>query len=181
MVRTDQAGVQNTSLTYHVMLRDFDIPATPIVSINSNQELVANGRDVLQWYSNDMMIPGANKSIYKPTANAIYTVKSTVNDCTSSPSFPIFVLPQALFPIDANSYITFFPNPSNDIVRVYYQLATNESLQVIIYNVNGAKLMEFREVHNGDRIPVEKLSHGVYPILFITKNSKKQFAGRLIR
>ncbi len=181
LIRTDQAGVQNTSLTYHVMLRDFDIPSTPIVSINSNQELVANGRDVLQWYSNDMMIPGANKSIYKPTANAIYTVKSTVNDCTSSPSFPIFVLPQALFPIDANSYITFFPNPSNDIVRVYYQLATNESLQLIIYNVNGAKLMEFSEVHNGDMIPVEKLSHGVYPILFITKNSKKQFAGRLIR
>jgi hypothetical protein len=181
LVRTDLTGVKNTSLSFHVILRNINIPATPIVTIIAKQELVANGRGLLQWYINEKVIPGANKSIYKPTVNAIYTVKSTIDNCTSSPSFPIFFLPQTLFPIDANSFITFFPNPSIDKVKVYYMLATNESLEVIVYNLNGAKIMELSDVHNGDVIPLENLSHGVYPILFITKNGKKQFTGQLIR
>jgi hypothetical protein len=174
-------GGYNKSPTMHVMLNNSYIPATLSITMNSNNELVANSNNVIQWYQNSILIIGATNNFFKPMVNAYYTAKTTIDGCTSSPSFPIFYVAQALFQIDSKNYISFFPNPVNDKVNIYYQLANNESLQVIIYALNGRKLMEFENVYSGDMLQVEKLSRGVYPVLFITKKDKKQFTGQLIK
>ncbi|MES2329488.1 MAG: alpha-L-rhamnosidase C-terminal domain-containing protein [Bacteroidota bacterium] len=180
-VRLGTSGRFDTSQKYKVVLGPFSVPAQPVVSVNSNKELVANTGSGVQWYRNGIIVPGAIGNLYKPSDNALYTIKSTVNGCTSSPSVAVFYIAKALFEIDEKQYITLFPNPAVDYVSIIYKLNSVKPVQVSISALNGTRLMNLENVNSGDRISLDVLSHGVYLVTVTNPEDKRQYTTKLIK
>lgn len=91
-------------------------PLEPLVTFNQGVLTTSAGTDI-QWYLNDVAIPGATATTYKPTANGVYKVKlKDVNGCLATASYGITILST----VADNPFATFyaFPNPATDVLWV---------------------------------------------------------------
>jgi hypothetical protein len=66
--------------------------------------------------------------------------------------------------IKKQSEVTFFPNPAKDLVTLKY--ATTKSIDVVIYNVLGAKVKSFTHSSNETTLNISDLEKGLYFIRF---------------
>ena len=66
--------------------------------------------------------------------------------------------------IKKQSVVTFFPNPAKDVVTLKY--ATTKSIDVVIYNVLGAKVKSFTHSSNETTLNISDLEKGLYFIRF---------------
>lgn len=88
------------------------IPPTPTVVRGNNDtlEVTSSLGDTYIWFRNNVVVPGVNTPIYRPTLGGNYTVRVVANGCTSAVSAPVVVtsLGNTLSPISVNVY----PNPT---------------------------------------------------------------------
>jgi gliding motility-associated-like protein len=92
LVATSDNGCKD-SITKQVVV--FPQPQVPVISANGPTSvcegttiiLSTNGSPALQWYNNNILIPGATTSSYMVTQSGTYTVTSTdANGCSSTSS-----------------------------------------------------------------------------------------------
>jgi hypothetical protein len=153
----------------------------PTISFGNNNELVANYGNAFQWFRNKVPIPNAVNRVYKPLDNAYYTVAAIINSCFSLQSKGIDFIINPIFEIDKNSYISFFPNPVVDNIKVVFRLLNDQSVRVTIYNEAGKKVLDFNNVKNGDNLSLISLVRGVYLITFTTVDSEIKYSSKLIK
>jgi hypothetical protein len=153
----------------------------PTISFGNNNELVANYGNAFQWFRNKVPIPNAVNRVYKPLDNAYYTVAAIINSCFSLQSKGINFIINPIFEIDKNSYISFFPNPVVDNIKVVFRLLNDQSVRVTIYNEAGKKVLDFNNVKNGDNLSLISLVRGVYLITFTTVDSEIKYSSKLIK
>lgn len=153
----------------------------PTISFNNNNELVANYGVAFQWFRNQILIPNAVNKVYKPLDNASYTVASIINGCFSSQSNAINFISNPIFEIDKNNYISFFPNPVIDYIKVVFRLVNDQPVRVAIFNEIGKKMLDFNNVKNGDNLSLISLVRGIYLITFTTVVSDIKYSSILIK
>lgn len=150
------------------------LPFTPIITSNGTiiHSDALNGN---QWYNQNNLITGATTQDFTITSVGEYTVKVTLNGCTSNVSNMIKDITTAIDSYDNSKKIKVFPNPVSDDLTVEY-IGNLDEMKYEIFSSSGQLITSgiFRErmvVHTSS------LSDGVYVIKF---SSGKSFEFRKV-
>jgi hypothetical protein len=149
-------------------------PPTPTVS-NVAGVLTSSSATGNQWYLNGNIIAGATNQTYTPTTNGVYTVKVTLNGCTSSASAGTTISGVGIEELDLFG-LNIFPNPSQGSFNVSFNAVMNETYSIRIYDEAG------RLVHNGTvakqegeynyAVQLGKVADGMYNVSISTGKSE---------
>lgn len=155
----DEQGCRVFSDTLLVI--EGESPPKPVVT-RVNNSLVTTAGPSIQWYRNDVLIPGATEQVYYPTMSGFYSVSFTgENGCSNFSNAIGFPLNTA--ENEANS-ISMFPNPVDDQLYV-----TTENLQleeIAIYSAEGKLVHQNRIFSNQFVVSVRDFSPGMYYVRF---------------
>ena len=93
-----------------ILLRVNPVPSSPMVK-QSGKLLTSSAETGNQWFSNGVLIPGANAKEYAPTQSGYYSVSTNLNGCESTPSQKYYFLITGVTTLDHNEFIKVYPNP----------------------------------------------------------------------
>ncbi|HVS95835.1 MAG TPA: FG-GAP-like repeat-containing protein [Puia sp.] len=117
-----------------------------------------------QWYLGVNAIPGATQQRYKPSAAGEYSVKVTVDGCTSTISSSYDYRPPVTPPPSGNDSIYYSPNPMGNFLTLKFNPAFVSDVSIELYELNGNAVLRQNNVTNGERIDVSSLMPGIYVI-----------------
>lgn len=142
------------------------VPNTaPVITQNGNV-LTSNVSADLQWYRNEIAIPGANGTTYTIIEPGSYKVDATVNGCTVS-SNTINALVTALVDLDnISNGVLVAPNPNNGNFELAFQTTRTGKLAIALYNTQGQAIYnENRNTFTGTyrkNFALQHLANGIY-------------------
>ncbi|MBM3403167.1 MAG: T9SS type A sorting domain-containing protein, partial [Bacteroidetes bacterium] len=158
-MRTNMCMSQSDSLKVTVNKS----PSIPIITRNQ-AELVSNYTSGNQWYSSDgSAIPGASEQKFRPALSGYYTVRATVDGCTSAMSANYYYITTSVINISDDEYISFSPNPFSSNININFKIRTYSKFNIEIISSGSGKIIKsFKNVLNGQSIDLGTLSQGVY-------------------
>lgn len=115
-------------------------PPTPTIT-NVGGVLTSSAATGNQWYLNGVAIAGATGQTYTPTANGVYTVKVTVNGCTSSTSANTTINGVGLDELNAFG-LNIFPNPSQGAFNVTFNAVNGEEYTITVFDEVGRNVYQ---------------------------------------
>jgi hypothetical protein len=141
-------------------------PSTPTITNNAGV-LTSSAPTGNQWYLNGVAIPGATGQTYTPTANGVYTVKVTLNGCTSSASAGTTINGVGIEEIEQGLF-SIFPNPSQGEFNVAFDANADETYELKVYDEIG-KLVYDATIKNqsGDynhQVKLVEVASGIYTV-----------------
>ena len=144
------------------------IPVTPVISQNG-KVLQSNALSGNQWYNQDIAISGATSQNYTIISIGDYTVKVTLNGCSSLTSNMIKDVTTHIVTPGLNETIKIYPNPVSDDLTIEYKDNQNE-IRFEIFN-SGGQLITSGLFRESILIPTSLFSAGIYIIKFNTGKS----------
>ncbi|HZY79755.1 MAG TPA: choice-of-anchor tandem repeat GloVer-containing protein [Cyclobacteriaceae bacterium] len=149
-------------------------PDTDHTSLKSNSSPTGN-----QWYRNGEAISGATAVSYEPFLEGVYTLKITVEGCSSEESNSINIKVTGLE--DPSSYIAVTPNPADDKVDMMIADPDDKPITITLTDVLG-RISEQRDsrTNSTERFDIQSLAKGFY-IFKVTNNGvtvSKKFVKR---
>jgi hypothetical protein len=133
----------------------------PVVTRDAAGDLVSSDSTGNQWLLNGVAIPGATARVYHPDQPGVYTVVSTVADCSSAPSLPYSLALKGQIDIGSGKYISLVPNPVQNSLSLYWN-AAGSSLDAAIADPQGRVLKTLYNVPNGTVVDLTGLPKGIY-------------------
>lgn len=104
-------------------------------------------------------ISGATSAIYVATANGLYSVEVTKDNCTDT-SLCETVANVGIDAFKTSLNVVISPNPSNDFVRVDFGSVKTAMVQV--FDAAGKDVIPQMEIISGEKIDLRSLERGVY-------------------
>ena len=157
------------------------IPAKPVITLNVNQ-LLSSSASGNQWYLNGAIINGATASAYSPLQSGIYTVRVTLNGCSSAISEPynfVFTGQNELF---EKEFIKLFPNPIQNEFFIHYNFNDlTKNINVKIYSSNGALVKTLNEIKSSEKIITSQWPKGQLMIVIETPTTGRRFIYNIIK
>jgi hypothetical protein len=150
-------------------------PAVPVITYTAGQ-LHSSSAVGNQWYSGTTLIPNATAQNYTPTAYGTYSVRVTVNGCTSI-SAP-FNYNTTEIPEIAQAQLQISPNPVADELSVRLP-DSKQAFSYSIYDVSGSLVLEGFFQKNTASLSVSALPSGVY--MLKTGNGDQEFTTRFVK
>lgn len=132
------------------------------VTINGNQLEATNGFVSYLWYFNGLPISGATSNTYIPTQAGNYYVEVIDSNGCENLSAIVNYNPSTGIKEDLVSNIEIYPNPSREYVWIKTPIPT----QVIITELSGRKIMEFK-IENEFKLDLSELSNGIYLVQYL--------------
>jgi hypothetical protein len=176
---TNQSGC--TSRSANAVITSKPIPATPTVS-RDNSDLVSNSTQGNQWFNSvGEAIPGANAQKFRPTTNGYYTVKTTVNGCTSLSSANYFYVSTAVLNLSNGQFVKIFPNPVINDMIIEYNIQGQYELNVQLYDMTGKVIFERKGLRTGNVINLNTLAKGNYMLKVLKKDGKVLYTGKIAK
>jgi Subtilase family/GEVED domain/Secretion system C-terminal sorting domain len=142
-------------------------PLEPLITFNQGVLTTSAGTEI-QWYLNEVAIPGATSTTYKPTANGTYKVKlRDVNGCLASATYGITIL--AVTADNPFATLYAFPNPAKNELHIGIPDAISASnMRVRISDMQGKEIRDYRVESRDNRLTLDisLLPAGNYVISF---------------
>ncbi|MEY3945441.1 MAG: hypothetical protein RJB03_147 [Bacteroidota bacterium] len=157
------AGCEGTRSKLSVTTKD--VPAKPTISRDANGNLVSSATAGNQWYKDGALLSGSTGTTYKPDAVAQYTVKSTVNGCTSAASEQYYYILTAASNLSTNNLIRIYPNPASASIQIEYDPASMGLIQFEILDFSGKIITKRKTLRPGTHI-FEKEFQGICTLKF---------------
>lgn len=168
VLRKNNAGCSIYSDT--VFISKTAIPATPVVTIDANNNLLSSSASGNQWYNDTLTaIANATAQFYKPSANGYYAVKVIQNGCSSAFSNRFNYTVTAINVV-LNSELSINPNPAQSEVFIHNNLTGVPILNAIIYNTAAQTVFNQYNLKNGDAINISHLPAGIYYVHLYNQN-----------
>ncbi len=152
---------------------DLTVYAIPTISIQSGTILTAssNGASTTyQWLNcttGNSVIPNATTSTYTATVNGMYSVISTLGNCSDT-SACVTVNSVELENLNNSTLLVkLSPNPTSDKVQVTFTSISSAS--IVVYDLQGKIISILNEVTSGDLISLEGVQPGIYMIKVISE------------
>jgi len=176
---TNQFGC--TSRSASAAITSKPIPAAPTVSRDAS-DLVSSSTQGNQWYNNlGEAIPGATSQKYRPTTNGYYTVRSTVNGCTSLSSANYFYVSTAVLNLSNGQFVRIFPNPIVNDMIIEYNIQGQYELNIQLYDMTGKLVLERKGLRTGQLTNLTTLSKGTYMLKVLKKDGKVLYSGKIAK
>lgn len=140
------------------------VPARPAVTLNlDNPEtpvLTSNAASGNQWFLNGTAIAGATQASHTVSAQGIYAVKVTADDCASELSAAMPLVITATLPAEATTLLTVYPNPAAEKISVTLPGKGNKRLSITGHD--GKVVYELETSEQAVIINVADYAAGVY-------------------
>jgi hypothetical protein len=146
-----------------------DVPPKPTISRDANGNLVSSATAGNQWYKDGALLSGSTGTTYKPDAVAQYTVKSTVNGCTSAASEQYYYVLTAVSNLSTNNLIRIYPNPASASIQIEYDPASIGLIQFEILDFSGKIITKRKTLRPGTHI-FEREFQGICTLKFYNQN-----------
>ncbi len=146
-----------------------DIPAKPTISRDANGNLVSTATAGNQWYKDGTLLTGITGTTYKPDAAAHYTVKSTVNGCTSAASEQYYYVLTALSNLSTSTFVRIYPNPASAFVQIEFDPARLGLIQLEILDFSGKIIAERKTLRPG-KYYFDREFQGICTLKFYNSN-----------
>ncbi len=156
------------------------IPAAPTIVRDGTNNLVSSALTGNLWYKEAVALSDTGQQ-YKPTTAGNYSVKTTLNGCTSSMSAAYYYLVTALVTFSNNQYLKLYPNPARENFRMDYKLDGQFQLRLKIYDLNGKLLLTKGKLSTGSLISLKQLSPGAYVVIIEENNGKLIYIDKIIK
>lgn len=160
--------------TYTIIVRNFaseetievevvsenDYPNTPVIELTGGGLSVSTTEgQVVQWYFNEVIVEGANESLYEFENVGSYQVSVSNGACTSL-SDPFVVLSADIIELELEIY----PNPVEDEISFKLSLELQKEVnRITIGDLSGRQVKVFG---NTERLDVSSLKSGLYILQF---------------
>ena len=115
-------------------------PPTPTVT-NVAGVLTSSSATGNQWYLNGSPIAGATGQTYTPTVNGVYTVKVSLNGCTSNASTNLTINGLGLDELNVFG-LNIFPNPSQGAFNVTFNAVNGEEYTITVFDEVGRNVYQ---------------------------------------
>jgi hypothetical protein len=176
-VGTNAAGL---SLGITVLVNS--IPNQPTINRDNNNNLVSSAISGNQWYSdNQTLLAGIIQQVYKPISVGYYSVKVTLNGCTSIMSDKYYYLGIALNSLTAENTVILYPNPVKNQFVVNFQVQGVSKANIEITDEFGKKLLSLKNLKSGDQVDVSNLIGGVYFVKTFSDDGKLNSITRILK
>jgi len=147
------------------------------VSESSSRYGITARAQTLQWYKNDVLIPGANTNPYI-IENATPADSGSYHCIISDTNFPDFEIVRAPIVVDVTLGITsneiedfqLYPNPTNNIL--YLKSPSSNEATVTIYDLNGRLVLNQNINKAINEINLSQFQNGIYVLEYKTENTK---------
>jgi hypothetical protein len=139
-------------------------PPAPVIYVNGSL-LSTDPYPQLQWYENNVAIPGANGSTYSIVlpSTSIFTVsRISIDGCE------VFSLPYSpSLELNQNNIqaIHVFPNPTNNVLNID---APTEIQELAILDLQGRVVQTYFNIQ--DKVDISSVSNGTYYLKIKTEN-----------
>ena len=127
------------------------------------------------------VIAGQTTQSYKPSLVGFYSVKVTLNNCSSPFSDKYYYLVTALANLTNGQFIHLYPNPTSNDLIIDYNLTGQTQVSVKILDVNGIMVINKNKLSKGSKVGVTQLIRGIYFVQVIDKNNQLLFTDKLIK
>lgn len=145
------------------------LPSTPTITQAGNT-LNSSAATGNQWYLNGTIITGATGASYIPIVSGSYTVKATVNGCTSatSPAFNFVVT--SINPPALDKNVTMVPNPVRNQLHIQYH--GNTTTQYInLFDLSGRKIISGGTFISTYSLDMRRVSAGLYVVQIVNSRN----------
>jgi GEVED domain/Secretion system C-terminal sorting domain len=145
------------------------LPSAPVITQAGNT-LNSSAATGNQWYLNGTTIAGATGASYIPLVSGLYTVKVTVNGCTSAASDPFNFVPTAINAPVLDKNITMVPNPVRDRLFIRYNGNTT-TLYINLIDISGRKINSRGTFTSTYFLEMRGLSAGLYVVQIVNSRN----------
>lgn len=174
----DSMGCTATSDTIPLTIKN--LPTTPSITKDADNNLVSTATFGNLWYKDGMATTDTTKVI-KPSLPGSFSVKSIQYGCTSLLSSNYYYIITGISQLEDGKYISFFPNPTKDIIEIRHNLSGAKPLRFSLYDNGGKKLLENADVNSGESISLQGLQSGVYLIRLHSSDGKNNLVSKIIK
>ncbi|MBA4056674.1 MAG: hypothetical protein C0490_18310 [Marivirga sp.] len=146
-------------------------PPTPLINDNGST-LTTTSTGALQWYENDVLVPGATSQTLEinPLEYGVYAVTVTVSGCTVRSGDFTYLITQSEMSQDRE--IQVYPNPVNDELSIYLP-ASSGAVNFTFTDMTGRTVKNLSGSGSEHHISLREFETGPY-LLSIETNGKKQ-------
>lgn len=117
-------------------------PQAPDISL-LNGVFISDVAGVNHWFCDDNFIDSTNDKYFAPTYKGTYYAISIEGNCSSDRSNTLYFSPN-LLPGDSMNYFTLFPNPTLNLVNLFFAENTDQRASIEIFDVAGNMLFSKR-------------------------------------
>jgi len=155
------------------------IPSKPIISRGVNNALFSSSTDGNIWYQEGFLTIYKSQSI-NPLFQGAYSVKVTLNGCTSAISDPYFYLVTDILDINKNNYIKVSPNPFFGNINIDFN--KSQFLNLEIFSIStGTKVLSMKKIVPSQNIDLNSLLPGLYLFIFSDLTTSQHQKLKLIK
>lgn len=148
-------------------------PAQPVVTQVGDSLFTSSIYD-LQWYKDDVAIPGATGAAIRARANGSYKVAAMNGESCSSISDARAVVITAVTNVSLGSNtVTVFPNPSEGPVYLKFAYPLTQQVIIRVYNSQGSVVYTTSTAQQQQLLDLSTLPGGFY-IIEVTGNGSKK-------
>jgi hypothetical protein len=147
-------------------------PAAPVITSNGTQ-LTTSSTGALQWYENNVLIPGATTSSieFNTLEYGVYAVTTTVNGCTTRSADFVYLITETEMSLDKE--LEVYPNPVRD--ELFVQLPTSPaSVDFKVVDLMGRVIKNVQSSGSDHKISTRELDAGPYILLIQNQGQKHQ-------
>jgi hypothetical protein len=119
-----------------------------------------------QWYKDGALITSSSTGRLEVKESGNYSVRTTIDDCSSVLSDPVTVIATGLEGRPSNQLVTFYPNPATTMITLQ-GLATGQDKEILIIGSTGIEFIRQQYDASENEINIRELPAGLY-ILQIT-------------
>jgi hypothetical protein len=160
-VKTTSNGA--TTASAPVEIRATSI-TTPVIALDADRNMVSSAPAENQWYLNGEPIPYAIHPSFRPAQSGSYTVKSTVNGCSTDFSIAHQVTDSDIIDLESAPYLRLTPNPVKDKLNLAWKMKDITYLDMEIMDVTGRRVLFKKNLDSGTAIDLSMLAPSMYVI-----------------
>jgi hypothetical protein len=131
-----------------------------------------------QWYLNGTIIPGAIQQSYAPLTAGLYSVRVTLEGCTSAFSNSVnFVFTSVISP-ELETKLLIAPNPVQD--KLYIRSKEGLKLVVSIFDATGKQVV-LQRFNTSTEVSMSEMAAGIYLVRIHNERTGESMTRKVVK
>ena len=156
-------------------------PIAPVISRDTAGNLISSNAIEVSWFKDGVKLTNTGAT-FKPTAVGNYTVKTTLNGCTSAFSNTYYYLVTDIIRLSWDEFIKLTPNPFINFMNIDFVVKGHQRMNIEVFSAaTGAKVATRMGVTAGSRLTFNELTPGVYFVRVASPDLKVSHQFKMIK